>query len=84
MIAEEIRQRVVEHLLVELRGGKQYTTPFRVVVFKDELERLDYYEEQKKLPEELPFDPVESGSDAYAQVESDVGFERRIAGSAAS
>ena len=80
-IAEEIRQRVVEHLLGELRGGKQYSTPFRVVVYqRTKWKRLDYFEEQKKLPGELPFDPEESGPDAYAHVESDVGFERRIAG----
>lgn len=79
--AEEVRQRVVEHLLVELRDGKTYTTPFRVVVYqRTKWKLLDFFAEKHRLPGELTHDPAEAGPDAFAQVESDIGFERRIAG----
>ena len=77
--AEEVRQRVVEHLLAELRDGKRYTTPFRVVVHqRTKWKRFDFFAEQKRQPGELAYDSVEEGPDAFSRVESDFGFEQRI------
>ena len=79
--AEEVRQRVVEHLLVELRDGKKYTTPFRVVVHqRTKWKRFDFFAEKKRQPGELAEDPAEEGPDALADAESEIAFEHLIAG----
>src|SRR5947208_2443064 len=55
--AEEVRQRVVERLLHELRGGKTYQVPYRVVVHqRTTWKLLDYYAEQKREESQLPDD----------------------------
>src|SRR6266568_3941277 len=52
--AEEVRQRVVEHLLRELRGGKKFTVPFRVIVHqRTTWTLLDYYKERQHQPGEF-------------------------------
>jgi RNA polymerase sigma factor (sigma-70 family) len=77
--AEEVRQRVVEHLLAELQRGKKYTTQFRVVFYQRTKWMLsDYYAENKRQPAELVHDPVSEAPDSFAGVESDMEFERRV------
>jgi hypothetical protein len=52
--AEEVRQRVVEHLLRELRSGKRFDIPFRVVVHqRTTWTLLDYFKERQRQPGEL-------------------------------
>ena len=78
--AEEVRQRVVEHLLGELRSGKRYSVPFRVVVYQRTKWKLaDFYAERQRLPDALAHDPVAEAPDPYAQAESDIEFARHVA-----
>ncbi len=79
--AEEVRQRVVAHLLGELRAGKVYEAPFRVVVHqRTTWKLLDYFEERKRKQNEveLPEDELEQARDEYRRVEADIDFGRLV------
>ncbi len=78
--AEEVRQRVVEHLLRDLKSGKAFTIPFRVVVHqRTTWELLDYYAERKRREAELPEDQEDASADEFERVESDIDFDRLLA-----
>lgn len=78
--AEEVRQRVVEHLLAELRSGKQYNVPFRRVLHQRTTWKLyDYYAERKRLSGEFPKDYAPEAPDVVQDVESDIEFDRLVA-----
>jgi RNA polymerase sigma factor (sigma-70 family) len=77
--AEEVRQRVVEHLLRELKSRKAFAVPFRVVVHqRTTWELLDYYAERKRREAELPDDQEDASADEFERVESDVDLERLL------
>jgi RNA polymerase sigma factor (sigma-70 family) len=77
--AEEVRQRVVEHLLREVRGGKTFNVPFRVVVHqRTTWELLDYYAEQKRREAELSEEQQDESGDEFERAESDVDFNRLL------
>jgi RNA polymerase sigma factor (sigma-70 family) len=79
--AEEVRQRVVEHLLRELRGGKTYSVPFRVVVHqRTTWELLDYYAEQKRRQSELVERQEEASAADVDRAEADLDFDLLMAG----
>jgi RNA polymerase sigma-70 factor (ECF subfamily) len=79
--AEEVRQRVVEHLLAELRAGKRYDVPFRRVLHQRTTWKLyDYYRERRRLPGELPENLDSEARDTIQDVESDIEFDRLMAG----
>jgi RNA polymerase sigma factor (sigma-70 family) len=76
--AEELRQRVVEHLLRELRSGKKFDIPFRVVVHqRTTWTLLDYYKERQRQPGEL-VDERLVGSNSLERVEASLDFDRLI------
>lgn len=76
--AEEVRQRVVEHLLRELRSGKKFQVPFRVIVHqRTTWTLLDYYKERQQQPGEL-VDEQAVDSPARERVEANLDFERLI------
>lgn len=79
--AEEVRQRVIERLLTELRAAKRYDVPFRVVVHqRTTWELLDYFKEQKRRTAELSDDQVEQEVAApFARIEDDMDFTRLVA-----
>lgn len=78
--AEEVRQRVVEHVLAELRSGKQYSVPFRRVLHqRTTWELYDYYAEGKHLPLGLPNNYAPEAPDVVQGVESDIEFDRLVA-----
>jgi RNA polymerase sigma factor (sigma-70 family) len=73
--AEEVRQRVVEYLLRELRSGRMFEVPFRVIVHqRTTWTLLDYYKERKQQPGELVEEGVESGM--LERVEANLDFVR--------
>ena len=69
--ADEVAQRVIVRLLGELRGGKTYRVPFRVVVWMvtEWLIKGHYVPAKQDAP--LPDDLDEAAVDAYAEWESD-------------
>lgn len=76
--AQEIRQRVVEHLLRDLHAGKRFDVPFRVVVHqRTTWTLLDYYREQQRRPEELP-EEEPADRDALEQIEGSLEFARLV------
>jgi len=76
--AEEVRQRVIEYLLRELRSGKKFNVPFRVVVHqRTTWTLLDYYKERQDQPEELEEHHARDVL-ALEQVEEKLDFERLI------
>jgi len=78
--ADEVRQRVVEHLLRELGSGKAFTVPFRVVVHqRTTWELLDYYAEQKGRHAELSEEQEDPSTDDLDRVESDLDFDFLLA-----
>jgi RNA polymerase sigma factor (sigma-70 family) len=75
--AEEVRQRVVEHLLRELHSGKKLNAPFRVIVHQRTTWTLfDYYKERRQ-PNELVDDQT-ADLPALDQVEANLDFERLV------
>jgi RNA polymerase sigma factor (sigma-70 family) len=78
--AEEVRQRVVEHLLRQLRSGKTFKVPFRVVVHqRTTWELLDYYAERKRREAELPEEQAGDSVDEFEHIESNLDFDRLLA-----
>jgi RNA polymerase sigma factor (sigma-70 family) len=78
--AEEVRQRVVEHLLRQLRSGKTFKVPFRVVVHqRTTWELLDYYAERKRREAELPEEQAGDSVDEFERIESNLDFDRLLA-----
>jgi RNA polymerase sigma factor (sigma-70 family) len=76
--AEEVRQRVVEHLLRDLRSGKTFDVPFRVVVHqRTTWTLLDYYKERQVRPGELEEHHARDIS-SLEQVEANLDFERLV------
>jgi RNA polymerase sigma factor (sigma-70 family) len=76
--AEEVRQRVVEHLVGELGKGKVFNVPFRVVVHqRTTWTLLDYYKERQEHPGELEEQDARDVS-SIEQVEADLDFERLV------
>ncbi len=76
--AEEVRQRVVEHLLRELRSGKKFDIPFRVIVHqRTTWTLLDYYKERQQQPGDS-VDEQAVDSPALERVEARLDFERLI------
>jgi RNA polymerase sigma factor (sigma-70 family) len=76
--AEEVRQRVVEYLLRDLKAGKSFDVPFRVVVHqRTTWMLLDYYRQQQRHPDELPAEHA-ADSNALEQVEGSVDFARLV------
>lgn len=76
--AEEVRQRVVEYLLRELRSGRKFDVPFRVIVHQRTTWTLfDYYKERKQQSGELVEEGVESGM--LENVEANLDFARLTA-----
>ncbi len=78
--AEEVRQRVVEHLLRELQGGKTFSVPFRVVVHqRTTWELLDYYAERKRRDALVAEEREHASPDEFERVGSDIDFDRLLA-----
>ena len=76
--AEEVRQRVVEYLLRDLKAGKSFDVPFRVVVHqRTTWTLLDYYRQQQRQPDELPEEHA-ADSNALERVEGSVDFARLV------
>ena len=76
--AEEVRQRVVEHLLRELRYGKKFDIPFRVVVHqRTTWTLLDYYKERQRHTGAL-VDEHLVGPDSLERMEASLDFDRLI------
>lgn len=76
--AEEVRQRVVEHLLRELRTGKKFDIPFRVVVHqRTTWTLLDYFKERQRQPGELVGDQAVVSPELEG-VEANLDFERLV------
>ncbi len=69
--AHEVAQQVFLRLVTELRGGKTYPVPFRVVVWNVTNWTLDGFYPGAKHDAELPDDVDEPGPDAYADWESE-------------
>lgn len=77
--AEDVRQRVVEHLLRELKSGKTFGVPFRVIVHqRTTWELLDHYTRQKRREAELSEEPEDLSTTDLDQVESDLDFDRLL------
>lgn len=76
--ADEVAQRVLERLFFELKSGKRYPVPFRVVVHKViEWKRKEHYSARRDG--ELPGDWEEPGPDEYEEFEQRYDLERRLA-----
>lgn len=74
--AEEVRQRVVEHLLHELASGKKFDVPFRVIVHqRTTWELLDYYAERKRHEAQLAAEREPGSIDVFERVESDLDLD---------
>lgn len=74
--AEDVRQRVVEHLLRELASGKKFDVPFRVIVHqRTTWELLDYYAERKRREAELAAEREPGSVDVFERVESDLDLD---------
>jgi RNA polymerase sigma-70 factor (ECF subfamily) len=77
--AEEVRQRVVEYLLGQLRSGKRFDVPFRVVVHqRTTWMLLDYFKQRSRRPEELAEETADLRSDPIERLESDLDFGRLV------
>jgi RNA polymerase sigma factor (sigma-70 family) len=77
--AEDVRQRVVEHLLRELRKGKSFGVPFRVIVHqRTTWELLDHYARKKRHQAELSEEPESSSTAVWEHAESDLDFDRLL------
>jgi RNA polymerase sigma factor (sigma-70 family) len=77
--ADEAAQMVFVRLLRELRAGKRYTVPFRVVARKVADWTLAGYFPSAKEDAQLPDDWDEVGPDPYGAWEGEHDFELRIA-----
>lgn len=69
--ADEVGQRIYLRLLSELRSGKRYGVPFRVVVWKVVEWTCRGYEWERKQADSLPDEWDPEGPDDYAAWESD-------------
>jgi RNA polymerase sigma factor (sigma-70 family) len=78
--ANEVAQRVFERLLRELRRGKEYSVPFRVVVWMVTEWTLRGYYPQAKEDAELPNDWEGIAPDDYAEWEQEHDLSRLFAG----
>ena len=78
--AREVAQRVFLHLLEELRRGKEYAHPFRVIVHMRTTWILkDYWAEQSRRPGELSEQSPDPAPDAFEHVEADFDLELALA-----
>lgn len=78
--ADEIRQRVVERLLRELKSGKSFAVPFRVIVHqRTTWELLDHYARRKRHDAELLEAPEDLSTTDLDRTESDLDFDRLLA-----
>jgi RNA polymerase sigma factor (sigma-70 family) len=79
--AEDVRQRVVEHLLRELRGGKTYSVPFRVVVHqRTTWELLDYHAEQKRRQVEVADEQENASTEDLERADANLDFDFLVEG----
>ena len=77
--ALECAQAVAVRLLSELKRGRRYSVPFRVVVHKViEWTTKGFYQRRGPIPGELP-DDVFAPENAYDDVESRYDLERALA-----
>jgi RNA polymerase sigma factor (sigma-70 family) len=74
--AREVTQRVFLHVLEELRRGKEYRHPFRVIVHMRTTWILkEYWAEQGRRPGELPEQSADPAPDPFEHVDADFDLE---------
>jgi RNA polymerase sigma factor (sigma-70 family) len=77
--AREVAQRVFLHVLEELRRGKEYRHPFRVIVHMRTTWILkEYWAEQGRRTAELPDHPPDRALDPFEYVDANFDLESAL------